>query len=714
MALRQVHLDETWVCGKASVPLGKAGSVETLTLQGTYEEKILTLGDAFKNFKSLRSLDLSRNLLVSLKGIEYLHALQFLNLYYNNIASLEQILRLSCLTQIKRLDLRLNPVTRQESDYRLFVINTLATLETLDDRAVRESERHAAKFHFKIKEFEAGQITEKEQKSAAKTIALEKRLFSKPDSDLETTESSKSDPKSEAEDFIKGNSSPFKTMLQDNQPHAQGHNDVDDEDYRQLPSPTRSSLRSPGKVSSIRSKDGFRVTFADKDFHDFSVKDNFAESLESGDLVPSRKLLYSNTDKLRDTSLRNFKNAYHTSDRLTEGNYARNEREKEDHHSLDILEQHSEDLKDLQKPRYKDEESGNDRLLRLSSDLYFTTHHQDPALSSNYMSTLRKPFSDVSKTYALPSKSTFSKSNLSSTKTSQPDFNRDIKKTWNPDPVVTRESLLGPRTGMKRTSSLNSLMSPKPVDIHSDRSTDDSLVGSKYNEPVSLSGLEVTSISDVLQKLMDLVDRYWNGSGSLLQNQRFLVPARELLTNLTTSNLDKELRNKMGDFRTRREPTEDYDNVESLKQQLLKVMEENHFLQSKVSKLERNAAAKQADVLPVLQGAELCQKFETLSVQVESLQQQLKQTHKMHETMNLMHESQRSLVSTNEYLLQQLNLVPPAEAFKALHGSSKPINTTDKYFEARELSPSSPTPGSGREKRENLLTERQLLDLKGW
>ena len=41
--------------------------VESLSLQGSYAGKIHSIGDAFRNFKNLRSLDLSRNLITSLK-----------------------------------------------------------------------------------------------------------------------------------------------------------------------------------------------------------------------------------------------------------------------------------------------------------------------------------------------------------------------------------------------------------------------------------------------------------------------------------------------------------------------------------------------------------------------------------------------------------------------------------------------------------------------
>lgn len=47
--------------------------VESLSLQGSYVGKIHSIGDAFRNFKNLRSLDLSRNLITSLKVGSIVH-----------------------------------------------------------------------------------------------------------------------------------------------------------------------------------------------------------------------------------------------------------------------------------------------------------------------------------------------------------------------------------------------------------------------------------------------------------------------------------------------------------------------------------------------------------------------------------------------------------------------------------------------------------------
>uniref|UniRef100_A0A0D9RXW9 Centrosomal protein of 72 kDa n=1 Tax=Chlorocebus sabaeus TaxID=60711 RepID=A0A0D9RXW9_CHLSB len=96
----------------------------------------------------LKSLDLSRNSLVSLEGIQYLTALESLNLYYNCISSLAEVFRLHALTELMDVDFRLNPVVKVEPDYRLFVVHLLPKLRQLDDRPVRESERKASRLHF--------------------------------------------------------------------------------------------------------------------------------------------------------------------------------------------------------------------------------------------------------------------------------------------------------------------------------------------------------------------------------------------------------------------------------------------------------------------------------------------------------------------------------------------------------------------------------------
>ncbi|XP_052817809.1 centrosomal protein of 72 kDa-like [Mya arenaria] len=122
--------------------------VKSLALPGTYHEKVVSLGTSLRKFSRLKHIDLSRNNVSALQGLEHLKLLEKLNLYYNNIESLDELKRLKHNPNLKELDLRLNPVTRTETDYRLYLIHMLPNLQKLDDRSVRDRERQGALIHF--------------------------------------------------------------------------------------------------------------------------------------------------------------------------------------------------------------------------------------------------------------------------------------------------------------------------------------------------------------------------------------------------------------------------------------------------------------------------------------------------------------------------------------------------------------------------------------
>ncbi|KAI4894458.1 hypothetical protein NFI96_008062 [Prochilodus magdalenae] len=81
-------------------------------------------------------------------GIVHLKLLEKLNLYYNRLSSLEDVLTLRQLQNLKEVDLRLNPVVQKQPYYRLYLVHAISKLRTLDDCAVRDRERRAALMHF--------------------------------------------------------------------------------------------------------------------------------------------------------------------------------------------------------------------------------------------------------------------------------------------------------------------------------------------------------------------------------------------------------------------------------------------------------------------------------------------------------------------------------------------------------------------------------------
>ncbi|XP_065440131.1 centrosomal protein of 72 kDa isoform X3 [Chrysemys picta bellii] len=312
--------------------------VRSLSLPGTYHEKITHLGNSLKNFTRLKSLDLSRNALVSLEGIQHLIFLEKLNLYYNHISSLSEIFRLHSLTALKDVDLRLNPVVKNESDYRLFVVHMLPNLRRLDDRPVRDSERKASLLHFttdhafelkdssptaKVNEIErSGQpriayinsmsrkcsVMDEEDEAVLNLITKCEWDLSKP---LGITGSAKKDPEVEfhslqsirnIEDNVgitmnrKSETRPISLQMRKQQANmpmdvsSETRNALKvqetDEEYRSLPdcSPTLPVVHNTIKQGNEKRKNSTKVTFSDNKSQDLPKRDpnlKFQDEAES-------------------------------------------------------------------------------------------------------------------------------------------------------------------------------------------------------------------------------------------------------------------------------------------------------------------------------------------------------------------------------------------------------------------------------------------------
>ncbi|CAH8870657.1 unnamed protein product [Trichobilharzia szidati] len=129
---KYISISEDWVKEKVKISSENLEDIKTLILQGNYEEKINCLGTALLHFSRLKILDLSRNVLKSIRGIEHIKTLEVLNLYYNSIEDINELRVLAFNKNIKDLDLRLNPVSRLNSDYRLYLTYILPKLKTLE------------------------------------------------------------------------------------------------------------------------------------------------------------------------------------------------------------------------------------------------------------------------------------------------------------------------------------------------------------------------------------------------------------------------------------------------------------------------------------------------------------------------------------------------------------------------------------------------------
>ncbi|XP_056618734.1 centrosomal protein of 72 kDa [Triplophysa dalaica] len=148
MAADGFSITEQWIRDRLNLQHICLADVRSLSLPGSYEGKICHVGSALKNFVRLKTLDLSHNALITVKGIEHLELLENLNLYYNRLESLQDVFSLHKLQNLRDLDLRLNPVVRRHPHYRLYFIHTITKLRKLDDCPVRDRERKAALLHF--------------------------------------------------------------------------------------------------------------------------------------------------------------------------------------------------------------------------------------------------------------------------------------------------------------------------------------------------------------------------------------------------------------------------------------------------------------------------------------------------------------------------------------------------------------------------------------
>ncbi|CAD7689040.1 unnamed protein product [Nyctereutes procyonoides] len=700
----QWDLDEEGVRRLGALTLEQPELVESLSLQGSYAGKIHSIGDAFRNFKNLRSLDLSRNLITSLKGIQYLCSLQELNLYYNNIPSLVEVSRLQPLPFLKELDLRLNPVVRKDTDYRLFAVYTLQTLEKLDDRAVRESERKAAKLHFSQLGNSENFLLEVEKSSREKTMkncVTDESSTSKINANVDNrieTDSNKGlfipFPNREIKDSLTSTSATQDNAIPDQKldtfplgtqevARREIPSDSHQEDEFRRYSPRQSTVRSPEKMT----REGYRLSFLDNKSSGSSPEKDLILKPDTyqltHDVSLGKRLDVGDSSQIHpyqlpsDVGLENY-DSHYSQNLCLHGSLgkrpqrSKNYREYSIKPSNDTKATTSHSCGDLL-TSLSNPDSSTGRLLKLSSDLYATTHfNSDPALLVNAEQQLSTSVSDLT-----PAHGSFP---------NNPALGDSLRTLLLPTGTsehresLTKRSLSPSRRGFKRKDNILAALNPKigfrdatgSEPLSSDLGSLHGLPGN-HSPPISA---RTSHVATVLRQLLELVDKHWNGSGSLLLNKKFLGPARDLLLTLVVPAPSQQWCHSHPEdmsktFRRREMELKEAGHVvpndmESLKQKLVRVLEENLILSEKIQQLEEGAATLVVSGHQSHTYDDLLRKNQQLNMQVACLNQELAQLKKLEETVALLHESQRSLVVTNEYLLQQLNKEQKGYSGKAL------------------------------------------------
>ncbi|XP_067425944.1 centrosomal protein of 72 kDa [Emydura macquarii macquarii] len=632
--------------------------VRSLSLPGTYHDKITHLGNSLKNFSRLKSLDLSRNTLVSLEGIQHLIFLEKLNLYYNHISSLSEIFRLHSLTALKDVDFRLNPVVKNESDYRLFVVHMLPNLRRLDDRPVRESERKASLLHFttdhafelkdssptaKVNEIERSgkpriayinsmskkcSVLDEEDEAVLNLITKCEWDLSKP---LGITGSAKKDPEVEfhslqsirnIEDNVgitmnrKSETRPISLQARKQQANmpmdvsSENRNALKvqetDEEYRSLPnhSPALPVVHSTIKQGNEKRKNGIKVTFSDNKTQDLPKRD---PNLKFQDEAESYKKI------------------------TTHANFTPHPDSQEISSSVISLKIHTQ-------------------AQKIFNTLSASGLHCNRASHNGRDQAVQK------QTYSAVLQKNNGQPNVSSSVSKQETMQESVRNY--------PSSIQGSGPEEQRPNS---------------KTTDVREVFETHQVATQSAKYEATP----MERLLDLVDKYWNGYKSLHCNEKFLSQAGPVLSVMQKSapadqqkdsvTMFQELNNLLLEKKALQSHLSEQDqqynikinslmselsntqkDMDILKQRLDQLLEENTNLKAHLLNVEQNVKNADSSSALHLQLIDLQNLNQQLRSENINLKQQLQHSDQIQALAEMVQESHRTLVSTNEHLLQEL------------------------------------------------------------
>lgn len=618
-----------------------------------------------------------------------------------------------------------------------------------DDRTVRESERKAAKLHFSQLGNSENFLLEVEKSSREKKMnncVTEESSTAKVNIDVDNrieTDSNKGlfmpFPNREIKDSLtsisatQGNSIPEQkldtfssgTQIQELAKREMPTENSQEEEFRHY-SPRQSTVRSPEKMT----REGYRMSFLDKsssssperdlvpkpDTYQLTQEASLGKRLDVGDSTQTHPYQLP-----LEAGLENYDSHYSQTLSLHGSLSQRPPRSKnyreysvKPSNDVKVTTSHScgDFLTSLSNP-----DSSTNRLLKLSSDLYATTHfNSDPALLANVEQQSSSNLSDVT-----PASCSFSNSNLGDSLRTLilPSGSSENREN------LTKHSLSPSKRGCKRKDILTTLTPKQGFRDAAGSEPLSSDLGSLHGLPGNHSFLvsaRTSHVATVLRQLVELVEKHWNSSSSLLLNKKFLGPARDLLLTLVVPAPSQQRCHSHPEETSKALHRRELDSkeagqlvpndMESLKQKLVKVLEENFILSEKVQQLEENSPTSLVGGHQSHNYDDLLRKNQQLNMQVASLSQELAQLRKLEETVALLHESQRSLVVTNEYLLQQLNkeqkgysgkfLLPPEKSHhlgrsspfgKRVLSSSSPMTHDTGQYLIQSVSNSVPEPG---------------------
>ncbi|XP_036753805.2 leucine-rich repeat-containing protein 36 isoform X2 [Manis pentadactyla] len=601
-----------------------------------------------------------------------------------------------------------------------------------DDRAVRESERKAAKLHFSQLGSSENFLLEVEKSSREKTMkncVTDESSASKVKADVDNrieTDSKKGlfipFPNREIKDSLMSTATqgssipdqkldtfPLGTQMQEvTKKEMPGDSHRKDEFRHYLP--CQSTVQSPEKMA----REGYQISVLDNkssgsspekdlipkpDTYQLTHDASLGKLLDVGDSSQIHPYQLPSDDGLENHD------SHHCQNLSLHGSLGKRPQRNKNYQEYGI--KPSNDIKGTTSHSCGDlltslsnPDSSTRRLLKLSSEQQLSTSVSDSApIHGSFPNN--SILGDSLRTLLLPTGTSENRERL--TKRSLSPSRRGF--LWKDNILVT----LIPKHGFRDATGSESLSS--------DLGSFHGLPGN-HSPPISA---RTTHVATVLRQLLELVDKHWNGSGSLLLNKKFLGPARDLLLTLVVPAPSQQwCRSHPEDtpkaFCRREMELKEAGQVvpndmESLKQKLVSVLEENLILSEKIQHLEEDAATSIVSGHQSHTYDDLLHKNQQLNMQVACLNQELAQLKKLEETVTLLHESQRSLVITNEYLLQQLNkeqkgysrkaLLPPEKSHrlersspfgKSMLSSSSPVAHDMGQYVIQSVSDSVPEP----------------------
>uniref|UniRef100_A0A3P9KX92 Centrosomal protein 72 n=1 Tax=Oryzias latipes TaxID=8090 RepID=A0A3P9KX92_ORYLA len=178
-----------------------------------------------------------------------------------------------------------------------------------------------------------------------------------------------------------------------------------------------------------------------------------------------------------------------------------------------------------------------------------------------------------------------------------------------------------------------------------------------------------------LEMLLNLVDKHWRGERSLHHNNNFLSQAVQILSMMESDISSREaevrtLRQDVDTLRIQAVAREEEHETEvrklsaqleetrrtegKLNEQLRIVLEENVTLQKQLIKLERQYLKSMIRSSPMTQIREAQTEVEELKKDIEGLRRKVHEAEKIQDLSNMLQESHKSLVATNQCLLAEL------------------------------------------------------------